>query len=95
MAAVAVLLHNPQKIVYNKKYSDLLLKEVKKGNLKDKLFFTLIDKYYLVKRGNNHQVYMGSFFGKPCLQNKQKSDSIRAVYGFPPLKKEDFKDCSR
>lgn len=90
-----VLLHNPHRIVYNKKYSDLLLKEVERGNLKIEMFLGIIDKYYLVKRGNNHKIYMGSFFGKPCIQDRQKSDSLRSIYGLPPLKEESFKKCEK
>ncbi len=94
-APVVIFLHTPWLIVYNKEYSDLLLEEVKKGNLNQELFNCIIDKYYLAKRGNNFRVYMGSAFGKPCLEDRAKSDSIRAIYGLLPLKEEDFKDCSK
>ena len=45
-AAIVVLLHNPQHIVNNKEYRDLLIKEVKKGNMKEETLLLIMDKYY-------------------------------------------------
>ena len=45
-AAIVVLLHNPQHIVNNKEYRDILIKEVKKGNMKEETLLLIMDKYY-------------------------------------------------
>ena len=44
--ATIVLLHNPQHIVNNKENRDILIKEVKKGNMKEETFLLIMDKYY-------------------------------------------------
>ena len=91
-AAIVVLLHNPQHIVNNKEYRDILIKEVKKGNMKEETLLLIMDKYYwhISKR---KKVYMGSKFGKPCIKDRAKSDSLRKTISLPPLKTEDFKNC--
>ena len=91
-AATVVLLHNPQHIVKNKEYRDLLIKEVKKGNMKEETLLLIMDKYYWhISKGK--KVYMGSKFGKPCIKDRAKSDSLRKAISLPPLKTEDFKNC--
>ena len=91
-AAIVVLLHNPQQIVKNKEYRDLLIKEVKKGNMKEETLLLIMDKYYWhISKGK--KVYMGSKFGKPCIKDRAKSDSLRKTISLPPLKTEDFKTC--
>ena len=91
-AAIVVLLHNPQHIVKNKEYRDLLIKEVKKGNMKEETLLLIMDKYYWhISKGK--KVYMGSKFGKPCIKDRAKSDSLRKAISLPPLKTEDFKNC--
>ena len=91
-AAIVVLLHNPQHIVKNKEYRDLLIKEVKKGNMKEETLLLIMDKYYWhISKGK--KVYMGSKFGKPCIKDRAKSDSLRKTISLPPLKTEDFKTC--
>ena len=90
--ATIVLLHNPQHIVKNKEYRDLLIKEVKKGNMKEETLLLIMDKYYWhISKGK--KVYMGSKFGKPCIKDRAKSDSLRKAISLPPLKTEDFKTC--
>ncbi|MFC2721616.1 MAG: hypothetical protein ACFN00_05000, partial [Flavobacteriaceae bacterium] len=90
--AIVVLLHNPQHIVKNKEYRDLLIKEVKKGNMKEETLLLIMDKYYWhISKGK--KVYMGSKFGKPCIKDRAKSDSLRKTISLPPLKTEDFKTC--
>ena len=91
-AAIVVLLHNPQHVVNNKEYRDLLIKEVKKGNMKEETLLLIMDKYYWhISKGK--KVYMGSKFGKPCIKDRAKSDSLRKAISLPPLKTEDFKNC--
>ena len=90
--ATIVLLHNPQHIVKNKEYRDLLIKEVKKGNMKEETLLLIMDKYYWhISKGK--KVYMGSKFGKPCIKDRAKSDSLRKAISLLPLKTEDFKHC--
>ena len=91
-AATVVLLHNPQHIVNNKENRDILIKEVKKGNMKEETLLLIMDKYYWhISKGK--KVYMGSKFGKPCIKDRAKSDSLRKTISLPPLKTEDFKTC--
>ena len=91
-AAIVVLLHSPQHIVNNKENRDILIKEVKKGNMKEETLLLIMDKYYWhISKGK--KVYMGSKFGKPCIKDRAKSDSLRKAISLPPLKIEDFKNC--
>ena len=91
-AAIVVLLHNPQHIVKNKENRDILIKEVKKGNMKEETLLLIMDKYYWhISKGK--KVYMGSKFGKPCIKDRAKSDSLRKAISLLPLKTEDFKNC--
>lgn len=96
MAAVAVMLHNPHKIAKEKKILNLLVREYKKGNLTERLLYSFIDKYYFMKTfDTTKKVYYGpSFWGNPCIEDRAISDSLRREIGLPPLKEEDFKDCS-
>ena len=90
--ATIVLLHNPQHIVKNKENRDILIKEVKKGNMKEETLLLIMDKYYWhISKGK--KVYMGSKFGKPCIKDRAKSDSLRKAISLLPLKTEDFKNC--
>ena len=90
--ATIVLLHNPQHIVKNTENRDLLIKEVKKGNMKEETLLLIMDKYYWhISKGK--KVYMGSKFGKPCIKDRAKSDSLRKAISLLPLKTEDFKNC--
>lgn len=95
-AAIAVMLHNPHKIVKDKKIFNLLLREVNRGNLSAKVFATFLDKYYFMQTFDTvRKVYYGSQWGKPCIEDRAISDSLRNEIGLPPLKDEDFKDCSK
>ena len=90
--ATIVLLHNPQHIVNNKENRDILIKEVKKRNMKEETLLLIMDKYYWhISKGK--KVYMGSKFGKPCIKDRAKSDSLRKAISLLPLKTEDFKNC--
>ena len=44
-AAIVVLLHNPQHIVNNEEYRDILIKEVKKGNMKEETLLLILLAY--------------------------------------------------
>ncbi|AQX12497.1 hypothetical protein BAX94_01865 [Elizabethkingia meningoseptica] len=93
-SAVAVLLHNPQRIVKDKNNFYLLLTEVNKGNMKRDFFATVLDKYYWAKKGNNRKVYYGTPFGKPCIEEKRVSDSLRKEIGLNPLDDSSYRKCS-
>lgn len=93
LAAVAILLHNPQRVVHDNKVKNLFLKEIEKGNMNREFLAVVLDKYYWVKKGNNRKVYYGTQFGKPCIEDRIKSDSLRKSILLPPLKLEDFKKC--
>ena len=96
MAAPAVLLHNPHRLVNEKKYFDLFLDEVKKGNMPVEFFATVLDKYYWGQSINKKErrVFYGSPFGKPCIQTKEETNKARIEIGLEPLKDEEFVDCS-
>ena len=91
-AFIAVMLHNPHRLVNEKKYFDILLNEVKKGRLKKEYFATILDKYYWAKSRTKDVMY-GSQFGKPCLQHKEKTNELRKEIGLEPLKDNEFKKC--
>ncbi|MDO4726061.1 MAG: hypothetical protein Q4A56_02415 [Porphyromonadaceae bacterium] len=96
MAAIAVMLHNTHKMVKDRKIFNLLLREVNRGNLFAKVFATFLDKYYFMQTFDTvRKVYYGSQWGKPCIEDRAISDSLRNEIGLPPLKDEDFKDCSK
>lgn len=94
-AAGAVLLHNPHRLVNEKKYFDLFFNEVKKGNLKPEGFALFIDKYYWVhsKNKTTRRVFYGSQFGKPCIQTKEATNKARVEIGLKPLNDDEFVDC--
>lgn|SRR5690554_2458518 len=94
-AVIAVLLHNPHRLVNEQKYFDLFLTEVKKGNLQADYFATILDKYYWAhsKNKQTRRVFYGSQFGKPCIQTKEETNLARIEIGLEPLKDEDFTDC--
>ena len=93
LAAVAILLHNPHRVAKEDEVRNLLLQEVEKGNMKREFLAAVLDKYYWSKKGNNRRVYYGTQFGKPCIKDRAKSDSLRKAISLPPLKTEDFKNC--
>lgn len=93
LAAVAILLHNPHRVAKEDDVRNLLLQEVEKGNMKREFLAAILDKYYWSKKGNNRRVYYGTQFGKPCIKDRAKSDSLRKAISLPPLKTEDFKNC--
>lgn len=92
-SAFVVLLHHPKKIFSNDDYKNVLIEEYKKGNISEKNFLTIFDKYYWVKN-KGKKSYLG-IFGSPCIEDKIISDSLRINLGFSPLKLEDFKNCTK
>lgn len=92
-AAIAILLHTPHILVKDKEYFNVFLNEVKKGNLKAEMYATILDKYYWVKKGNNHRVLYGSQFGMPCKAMREESNKARAEIGLAPLADSLFVDC--
>lgn len=94
-AVIAVLLHNPHRLVNEQRYFDLFLNEVKNGNLTADFFATILDKYYWAhsKNKETRRVFYGSQFGKPCIQTKEATNLARLEIGLDALKDEDFVDC--
>jgi hypothetical protein len=94
-AAVAVLLHNPHRLVNEKKYFDILLNEVKIDNLPPDFFATILDKYYWINSKNKEtrRVFYGSQFGKPCIQTKEATNKARIEIGLAALEDDGFVDC--
>lgn len=95
-AFLAVLLHNPNRLVNEKLYFNLFNDEVKKGNLKSERFANILDKYYWTKSKNkkDRRVFYGSQFGKPCIQTKDETNKARLEIGLQELKNSEFVDCN-
>ena len=95
LAVPAVLLHNPGRLVKEKKYFDLFLNEVKKNNLEASYFATILDKYYWFYSKNKEirRVFYGSVFGKPCIQTKDATNKARIEIGLKALDDDGFVDC--
>lgn len=93
-AAGAVLLHNPHMLINNKEYKNIFINEVRKGNLPADFLATVLDKYYWVKKANDHKVLYGSQFGMPCKDIKEETNRARKEIGLPPLADSLFKDCT-
>ena len=91
----AVLLHTSHMLINNKKYLNLFLEEVNKGNMKRETLALVLDKYYLIRRDEfgNRKLLYGSQFGKPCRKYRKKSDSVRVIIGLKPLPDSLFIDC--
>ena len=49
LAAAAILLHNPHRVVKEDEVRNLLLQEVDKGNMKREFLAAILDKYYWSK----------------------------------------------
>jgi hypothetical protein len=94
--ALAVLLHNPHRLVKEDIYFNLFVNEVKKGNLKANTLADVLDKYYWAKSKNKEKrsVLYGSQFGKPCIQTKEITNKARKEIGLTPLKDDEFIDCN-
>ncbi|MCZ8230131.1 hypothetical protein [Flavobacterium sp.] len=95
-AFVAILLHNPHRLVNEQIHFDFFLNEVKKGNMKPDFFASVLDKYYWAKSKNKktRRVFYGSVFGKPCIQTKEATNKARIEIGLKALKDDEFVDCA-
>lgn len=93
-ASKVILLHNPHRLIENKAYLNILLKEADKGNLKRKFIATVLDKYYWWKSGGEEVLY-GSQFGMPCINSKEKTNILRKEIGMEPLADSLFIDCAK
>lgn len=95
-AFVAVLLHNPHRLVNEKYYYDLFFEEVKKGRITADFFTTVLDKYYWINSKNKttRRVFYGSAFGSPCIQTKKETNKARIEIGLKPLLDSEFVDCA-
>lgn len=91
-ADLAVMLHNPHRLVNEKKYFNLFYEEVEKGNMPRSFFVDVLDKYYFMKSGWKHAMY-GSQFGIPCLKTKEQTNQLREEVGLEPLQDKEFKIC--
>lgn len=91
-ADLAIMLHNPHRLVNEREYFELFLVEVEKGNLSRSIFVDVLDKYYFMKSGWQHAMY-GSQFGQPCITTKKQTNQLRKEVGLEPLKDEEFKSC--
>jgi hypothetical protein len=94
-AVVAVLLHNPHRLVNEQKYFELFLYEIKKGNLTGEYLVAILDKYYWTRSNNKEtrRVFYGSQFGKPCIQTKEATNKARIEIGLEALEDAGFVDC--
>lgn len=94
-SAFSVLLHNPHRLINEDGNFQILLNEVKKGNIGAEYFATILDKYYWTKSKNkeNRRVFYGSQFGKPCIQTKDETNKARVKIGLKPLKDDEFVNC--
>lgn len=94
MAAMAIMLHNPYRLVNEKEYFDLFLNEVEKGNMDREFLATVLDKHYWSKSRGERVLY-GSAFGTPCKSTKDETNAAREKIGLLPLKDSEFEDCDR
>ncbi len=95
MAGFVYLVHNPKKVV--REYYNLFKTEVDKGNLSPAMFSYPLDRYYVSVEGRSYfdTPYKGwTTANGVCLQDKAKSDSLRASIGLEPLPISNFIDCS-
>lgn len=81
MAAPAILLHNPAKVVKDTIYN-LLKNEVKKGNMKPNALALMLDKYYVFHE--KYSLYHTQFI-KACIENKEKVNKARLDIGLDIL----------
>lgn len=91
-AFIAVMLHNPHRLINEKENMQFFLNLVKKGELKEITFLTILDKYYWTKNKKRHVLYGGAL-GMPCINNKVKTNKARKELGFKPLADSLFIEC--
>lgn len=93
-AWVAVLLHNPHRLVNEDKYLDFFAALMHDGQIKEETLVCILDKYYWAKSGGKDVLY-GSQFGKPCIQHKVGTNRARKRIGLSALPDSLFKDCPK
>ena len=92
MAAMAIMLHNPYRLVNEKEYFDLFLSEVEKGNMDREFLATVLDKHYW-SNSRGEKVLYGSAFGTPCINTKEETNAAREKIGLLALEDSEFEDC--
>lgn len=76
LAATAIMLHNPHRLIQEEEYFDLFLEEVNKGNMSRTFLADVLDKYYWSK-SRGQKVMYGSQFGTPCIETKDETNKLR------------------
>ncbi|WP_442504743.1 hypothetical protein ACTML9_08000 [Porphyromonas levii] len=82
----AIMLHNPSKVVEKETYN-LLLSEVRKGNLSPELFALFLDKYYVYYHG--YSLY-NTQFKRATIKNKERVNKARLEIGLEILPDSAF-----
>lgn len=97
-ASLVVLLHNPKRL-YEERVYTLLKREVEAGRLSNKTLADYLDKYHVWYE--ERSLYDSQFKGAlpegkrgVLITDKHLSDSLRMNIGLPPLKIDEFIDCS-
>ena len=91
---IAVLLHNPHRLVKDEANLNFFVELVNDGQIKEETLILILDKYYWAKSGGKDVLY-GSQFGKPCIQHQEKTNQARKAIGASELPDSLFKDCSK
>lgn len=82
----AIMLHNPSKVIERDTYN-LLLSEVRKGNLSPELFALFLDKYYVYYHG--YSLY-NTQFKRATIKNKERVNRARLDIGLEILPDSAF-----
>jgi hypothetical protein len=90
-AVICVLLHTPHMIVNSPEHLNFFANLVKRGEMSESFLSTVLDKYYFYKYRKS---YYGISWCKPCISDKNKSDSLRTILGFKPLPDSVFINCN-
>lgn len=86
LAIPAIILHNPSKVVEKETYN-LLLSEVRQGNLSPELFALFLDKYYVYYHG--YSLY-NTQFKRATINNKERVNRARLDIGLEVLPDSAF-----
>jgi|LGOV01.1.fsa_nt_gb hypothetical protein len=90
---IAVMLHNPHRLVHEDENMQFFLNLVKEGKLKESTFLSILDKYYWTKNKDRHVLYGGGAFGMPCIYDKEKTNKAREELGITALDDSLFVEC--
>ncbi|MDT0293680.1 hypothetical protein ACFQ3R_13920 [Mesonia ostreae] len=93
-ASQVILLHNPYRLLSDRRKIKMLVKEADKGNLNREFIATVLDKHFWWKSGGKEVLY-GSAFGMPCFSSKATTNILRKEIGLSPLEDSLFIDCSK